>query len=96
MAKRAFFIKAGGIAATAALVVVANLGIGAQPLANTNVNQAGVHHGNKYGKLRSTTHEQRMAAAARRAALMKQIKGKNESANTATPAQNNTPTPANP
>jgi hypothetical protein len=71
------------------------LGIGAQAPPDANTSQAVGSHTNKYGKLRSTTHEQRLAAAARRAALIKQVKARHEADGTLAPAQNGVKPPTN-
>lgn len=82
MVKRTFLKKTGVIAASAAMVLGLSLGIGAQAPADQNSSQATGYHGNAYGKFRSTTHEQRLAAAARRAALMNKVKAQHEASGT--------------
>jgi hypothetical protein len=59
--------------------------MGAQTQTGTAVKQDVGNHGNKYGKLRSTTHEQRMAAAANKAALMEKVKAKRNATGTKSP-----------
>lgn len=57
---------------TASVVLCAGLAFSAQPQGNTG--QDSTAHANVYGKHRSTTHAQRMAAAENRAALMRIVK----------------------
>jgi hypothetical protein len=73
-----------GMLAISALVC---FGLGASTIAQTEttVNQDVGGHGNKYGKLRSTTHEQRLAAAANKAALIEKVKAKRNATGTKAP-----------
>lgn len=73
MVKRKVMKKAGLIAVSAFVCLGLGLGIMAQAQNYENTGQAGVKHGKKYGKMRSTTQAQRQAAADNRALLMKRV-----------------------
>jgi hypothetical protein len=82
MIKHTSSVKAGILAVSAALVLGLSFGTAAQAPTDPNSNQSTTYHGNTYGKFRSTTHEQRLAAAARRAELMKRVKAQHEASGT--------------
>ena len=73
MRKRTHACKAGAFAAATVMVLGLSLGSMAETATSYSDN-TGKKHANKYGVQRSTTHEQRVAAANRKAALMAKVK----------------------
>jgi hypothetical protein len=70
-------VKTAGILAVSAMAYLwSGSGMNVQAQTAPAANQDASGHGNKYGKLRSTTHGQRLAAAANKAAMMEKVKAK--------------------
>ncbi len=79
-------VKTVGILAVSVMACLSfGSGMNVQAQTGPGANQDVGGHGNKYGKLRSTSHEQRLAAAANKAALMEKVKAKRNATGTKVP-----------